>query len=169
MNETERTQEAHVVLFDVVICHSSHVFVWRCKVEEQTECHTEAMTSQLVFILHIYLPETFEGNAMVFLYCNYGRMSRESLTTETYVFGGWKFLCITQLIQNQRNFDKRGKIQVKELIKFNFKAFFVTMKFNIYKTTARSFRNLQMFETSLNSQMPICGLHQNSNPKIERF
>lgn len=124
VNETERTQEAHVVLFVIVIRHSSHVFVWRCKVEEQTECHTEAMTSQLVFILHIYLPETFEGNAMVFLYCNYGRMSRESLTTETYVFGEWKFLCITELIQNQRNFDKRGKIQVKELIKLNFKAFF---------------------------------------------
>lgn len=117
-------KDTRIVLFDVVIRHSSHVFVWRCKVEEQTECHTEAMTSQLVFILHIYLPETFEGNAMVFLYCNYGRMSRESLTTETYVFGGWKFLCITQLIQNQRNFDKRGKIQVKELIKLNFKAFF---------------------------------------------
>lgn len=110
--------------FDIVIRHSSHVFVWRCKVEEQMECHTEAMTSQLVFLLHIYLPETFEGNAMVFLYCNYGRMSRESLTTETYVFGEWKFLCITELIQNQRNFDKRGKIQVKELIKLNFKAFF---------------------------------------------
>lgn len=80
--------------------------------------------STSIYITHIYLPETFEGNAMVFLYCNYGRMSRESLTTETYVFGGWKFLCITQLIQNQRNFDKRGKIQVKELIKLNFKAFF---------------------------------------------
>lgn len=48
------------------------------------ECYIEVM---IVFILYIYLLEMFEGNVMVFLYCNYGWMFRESLIIEIYVFG----------------------------------------------------------------------------------